>query len=118
MVNITQVQRGLTAYIDNEISPKLSGIQRIIVSGGGGVLATRLPALLQTPKAKSIFEMISLTDESGNIDINVLYSEFKRALQQAGTITVDIPIPFQSPLSMKINDADLEDLYQYIIQQR
>lgn len=118
MVNLNQIQRGLTAYIDNEISPKLSGLQRIIISGGGGVLAARLPTLLQTQKAKSMLVMISLTDEDGNIDIDVLYSEFKRALQQSGVITIDIPMPFQPPLSMKINDADLDNLYQYIIQQR
>lgn len=118
MVGLNQIQRGFTAYIDNEVSPKLSGLQRLMVSGGGGVLAARLPALLQAPSAKSMLGAVSLTDENGNVDIDVLYAEFKRALQQSGSITIDIPMPFQPPLTMKINDADLDNLYQYIIQQR
>lgn len=118
MVSLDQIQKGLTAYIDNEIAHKLSGIQRLIVSGGGGILASRLPALLQAPSVRSMLDTVSLMNESGSIDAEVLYTEFKRALQQSGPITIDIPMPFQPPLSMVINDKDIDDLYQYIIRQR
>lgn len=75
MVSLDHIQRGLTAYIDNEIANKLSGMQRLIVSGGGGILASRLPALLQAPSVRSMLDTVSLTDENGSIDVEVLHTE-------------------------------------------
>ena len=117
MANIGQIQRGLTAFIDNEIAPKLSGVTRIIVAGSGGVLVSRLPVLLSNPSVGGIAGTLALVDQNDEIDVDVLYTEFKRAIQQTGSVTVDIPIPFAPPLSMSFRDADLDKLYQYIKQQ-
>ena len=117
MANIGQIQRGLTAFIDNEIAPKLSGVTRIIVAGSGGVLVSRLPVILSSPSVGGIAGTLALMDQNGEIDLDVLYTEFKRAIQQTGAVTVDIPIPFAAPLTMSFRDADLDKLYQYIKQQ-
>ena len=116
MANIGQIQRGLVAFVDNEIAPKLSGISRIIVAGSGGVIASRLPALLSNPSFGGIAGALQLMDANGDVDLDVLYSEFKRAVQQTGAVTVDIPIPFRPPLTMTFRDTDLDRLYQYIKQ--
>lgn len=117
MPNIGQVQRGMVAFIDNEIAPKLSGITRMLVQSGGGVLASRLPMLLSNPSVGGVAGKLALVDQNGEVDLDVLYTEFKRAIQQAGVVTVDIPIPFSAPLSMSFRDADVDKLYQYIKQQ-
>lgn len=115
MPNIGQIQRGLAAFIDAEVAPKLSGLTRVIVAGGGGVLASRLNVLL-SGKTGGMLSSLALVDENGEIDIDVLYNEFKKAIQQTGSVTIEIPIPFQSPLEMTFRDADLDRLYQYIKQ--
>lgn len=117
MVGINQIQRGIAAYIDGEVSGKLQGFQRVIVSAGGGVIAAKLPDLLKSPKAAEILGATGIFDGE-NVDVDLLYTELKRALHQAGAVTVDIPMPFQSPLVMTINENDLHDLYNYIVQQK
>lgn len=116
MPNIGQVQRGLAAFIDAEIAPKLSGIQRIVVAAGGGVIASKLPVLLSNPATGGIAGTLQLINADGEVDIDTLYTEVKKAVQQTGSVTVDIPIPFSAPLSMTFRDADLDRLYQYIKQ--
>lgn len=117
MPNIGQIQRGLVAFIDHEIAPKLSGMTRILVQSGGGILASKLPALLSNPSVGGIGGMLALIDENGEVDLDTIYTEFKRAVQQTGSVTVEIPIPFSAPLAMTFRDADLDRLYQYIKQQ-
>lgn len=117
MANIGQIQRGIAAFIDNEIAPKLSGVTRVIVSGSGGVLVSRLPMLISNPSVGGVAGMLALVDQNGEVDLDVLYTEFKRAIQQAGVVTIDIPIPFSAPLSMSFRDTDIDKLYQYIKQQ-
>lgn len=46
-MRIAQVQAGLAKFIDRDVVPSLSGWDRVLVGGGGGLLAARLPALLQ-----------------------------------------------------------------------
>lgn len=116
MPNIGQIQRGLVAFIDSEVAPKLSGLTRVIVTAGGGVLVSRLPALLSNPSVGGIAGALALMDANGEVDIDVLYKELKRAVQQSGSVKVDIPIPFQPPLTMTFGDTDLDRLYQYIKQ--
>lgn len=117
MPNIGQIQRGLAAFIDSEIAPKLSGMTRILVQSGGGVLASKLPVLLSNTSAGGIAGMLALIDENGEVDLDTIYTEFKRSIQQTGPVTVEIPIPFSAPLAMTFRDADLDRLYQYIKQQ-
>lgn len=116
MPNIAQVQRGITAFIDAEIAPKLSGLTKIIVTGGGGVIAAKLPALLSNPSVSGIAGTLQLMDGNGDVDVDTIYTEFKKAVQQAGAVTMEIPIPFSAPLVMTFRDVDLDKLYQYIIQ--
>lgn len=116
MPNIGQVQRGLAAFIDAEIAPKLSGIQRIVITAGGGVIASKLPVLLANPAVGGIAGTLQLITADGEIDIETLYTQIKKAVQQTGSVTMDIPIPFSAPLSMTFRDADLDRLYQYIKQ--
>lgn len=117
MPNIVQIQRGLVAFIDGEIAPKLSGMTRILVQSGGGVLAAKLPVLLNNTSAGGIAGMLALIDENGDVDLDTIYTEFKKAVQQTGSVTLEIPIPFSAPLAMTFRDADLDRLYQYIKQQ-
>lgn len=116
MASMAQVQRGIAAFIDAEIAPKLSGLTRIIVAGSGGIIASKLSGILNNSKYMSLLTGLSLIDESGDVDIDTIYAEFKRAVQQAGQVTFEIPIPFQPPLEMTFRDADLDRLYQYIRQ--
>ena len=104
----------LAAFIDAEIAPKLSGMTRIIVTAGGGVLAAKLPVILANPSVGGIAGALQLIKDDGEVDIETLYTEFKKAVQQTGAVTIDIPIPFQAPIAMTFRDVDIDRLYQYI----
>ena len=116
MPNIGQIQRGLVAFIDAEIAPKLSGVTRIMIAAGGGILASKLPVLLANPSVSGIAGTLQLVNADGEVDIETLYSEVKKAVQQTGSVTVDIPVPFSAPLSMTFRDSDIDRLYQHIKQ--
>lgn len=116
MADIGAIQKGLTLFIDNEVAPKLSGMTRILVAGAGGILASKLDTIIRGSRTSSALGNLMIIDESGDIDIDTVYGQFKRAIGQAGQVSIDIPIPFQTPLTMTFREGDLDKLYEYIRQ--
>lgn len=116
MAGLAQIQRGFVAFIDGEIAPKLSGLTGIMVAASGGIFASKLGDILKNTKMQSTLSSLALIGEDGGVDIDTIYREFKRVVQQAGKVTLEIPIPFQPALEMTFRDADLDRLYQYIQQ--
>ena len=47
MVSISQIQRGFTLFIDNEVAAVFEGWQKAIISGGAGLLAANFPNIVK-----------------------------------------------------------------------
>lgn len=111
MVTISQAQQGLTKFIDFEILPSLSALERAFVGGTGGVIITKLPTLLQKFATHPMASALELYDqERGLIDIDSVYNAVKPYVGP-DPIPVDVPI---IGLRLKITKTELDSLYTYI----
>lgn len=111
MVKMEQIQTGLAKFIDRDIAPSLNGWDRVIVAGGGGLIAAKLPALLGTYANNPIFAALGVFDaENNEIDIDALYSAMKPYL---GADAMPIKIPALN-ITMKIGRKELDNLMAYI----
>lgn len=109
MYSIEQIQRGLTAYIDAEIASKLTGAQRWLIGGLGGLYASRLPEMVAEIKKKPSVAMLGLIGSNNEVDVDALHAAFK-AQAERGSASFDIPMLG----TITLTQGDIERLYRYI----
>lgn len=109
MITIDQAIRGAVRYADTEIIPRLptgkgigAGIALALLADGG---KNKILAYKDHPAV----QMMAVMDESGNIDIDRLYS-IARPKMEGQKIPVTIPIIGE----LRFDVNDLDRLYQYI----
>ena len=102
-VTIDQAMRGAMRYADNEVIPHLPGGKGI---GAGIMLALimegsreKLLALREHPAVK----MMGVMDESGNVDVEKLYSVARPKLDGK---KLPVSIPIIGELRFDVNDLD------------
>lgn len=111
MVEINQIQRGLANFIDRDIIPKLSAWERIVVGGGGGLIAAKMPEVLAAVSQNPVVNALGVVDaERGEIDIDAIY-EAARPYIGADPIPVKIPV---IGVTLRLTAAEIERLYTYI----
>lgn len=111
MVEINQVQQGLTNFIDRDVLPKLNAWERVVVGGGGGLIASKLPNVLTTISEHPLAKSLGVIDaERGMIDIDAVY-EAARPYIGADPIPVKIPV---IGVTLRLTAAEIERLYTYI----
>lgn len=108
MVTIEQALRGASRFADNEVIPHLPG-------GKGIGAAVALALILDGSREKILalrenpaVEAMKVMDESGNIDIDRLYSAARPKLEHG----LSISVPLIGDLKFDQNDVD--KLYRYI----
>ena len=109
MATIDQIKRAVTRFADNEILPRLptgkgigAGILLALVMEGG---RDKLLALREHPAVK----MMGVMDESGNVDVEKLYSVARPKLD-GKKLPVDIPLIGE----LKFDANDVDKLYSMI----
>ena len=110
MVSIDQVQRGAARFVEQEMLPKMQGKDKWIVTGIVTIFLSKLPSLLHTAQEKEIIKMLNLVSEDGRVDIESIIEALRPAMR-ATPATIDIPMGG----TVKITEADVDMLYQYII---
>lgn len=111
MVNINQVQRGVTEFIDREVIPHLSGFERIVVGGGAGLISSKLPAVMDNLMDNPMLSALSLYDkESKMVDIDAVYNAVKPYI---GSEVFPVKIPVAG-VTLKMGQNEIAKLYQYI----
>ena len=110
MVNLNQVQQGLSRYIDNELTSKMTGAQKWIFGAGAELYLGNISSIYNKLKVHPMVDALGIIDENDQIDIDRLYSAL---LHQAdkGSMTMDIPVIG----AFTFNRSDVERMYQYII---
>lgn len=111
MVTIEQIQRGMVRFIDTEVIPRLSGMEKLVVGGGAGLITAKLPAVIAGYADNKLVSALGLYDaEDGEVDLDALYNAMKPY------ITAD-PIPVTVPfvgIKLKFTQREIEMLYKYI----
>ena len=100
-VNIEQIQKGITLFVEKEIAPKATGIKKF------GIYFM-LPTIQKTvanylTKVKEL--MPDLFDENGGIKLDEFYSQAKSAVQKSGQFEF---------MGIIFNETDIDKLYTYI----
>lgn len=111
MVTLDKIQSGLTAFVDREIAPSLSGWDKVIVSGGLALMAANLPNIISAYSAHPAVTALGVYDaHSNSIDIDAVYNA---VCQYIGTERMPVPIPVVG-LTVKIGRPEIDALYRYI----
>lgn len=111
MVTIAQAQQGIADFIDREVVPQLTGFERIVVGAGGGLIAAKLPELMNK---LGDHPMLSILDvyhkDTGEVDIDSIYRAMEPYIS-AEPFSVKIPVV---GITLKMGRQEIRDLYNYI----
>ena len=111
MATVTQIQNGMTKYIDEEMLPNMPGWQRWVFGAAAVMMLNNLPATMERLRNHEIVKMMNVIDDSGEVDVPKIYQAVKHQSAK-GPVTVDIP----GMGSVKLNDGDVDKIYKRIMQ--
>lgn len=113
MVTISKVQAGVVRFIDAEVVSRLSALERIVVGGGGGLIASKLPAMLDAYADNRLVSALGIYDrEHGEVDVDALYNAMKPYISAD---PIPVTIPFVG-LTLKFTQREIDTLYKYIME--
>lgn len=111
MVTIAQVQQGVAKFVDTEIIPRLSTVEKLVVGGGAGLVTAKLPELVKQYSNSKFVSAMGLYDvEHGEIDLDALYNAIKPYI---GADPIPVTIPYVG-LKLKFTQREIDTLYKYI----
>ena len=111
MVRIEQIKRGLSAFADTELVPKMTGIQKWIFAAGVSAYLANADALVDKWMQKPIVKDLEIIREDKTIDVDKMYRFLKEAARK-GPAEMDIPMVGKITLT----EADLDKIYTLILQ--
>ena len=110
MVTISQIQRGFTLFIDNEVAAAFTGWQKTIVAGSAGLLAANLPNLVKVYGQHPLVAALGVYDPNSNtVNIDALYNAY---VPKLGAEKIPITIPKIGTIKMGQPESDA--LVRYI----
>ena len=111
MVSIDRIQSGIARYLDTEIVPKMSGVNKWLVSAVASAYISDAPELLRKLNGNKAIAALNLIDEAGNVDVEKIYQLLKPAAAKC-------PAPITLPIigTLTFTEQDVDSLYAYIMQ--
>ena len=110
MVTVSQIQRGFTLFVDNEVAAAFSGWQKAVVAGAAGLLAANLPNIVKTYAVHPFVAALGVYDPTNNmINIDALYNAF---VPKLGAEKIPITIPKIGTIRM--GQPEIDTLMRYI----
>lgn len=103
MVNIQQIQRGLSNYIETEIAQKAVGVKKFAVYFLIPQINQKVTDTITSLSSDDMFS--ALFDENGNVDLDKVYNQAKEAIRKTGQIEF---------AGIVFNENDIDSLYRYI----
>lgn len=102
-VGITTVAEGVDSYIQSEFVGRLQDWRKWVVAAGAGIVRDKAVALFHQLKGHPVVKSFGIVDEDDNIDIEVLYDNFRKAAE-TGPITPVVPVI--GPVKFTAEDVD------------
>jgi hypothetical protein len=110
MVSISQIQRGFTLFIDNEVAMAFTGWQKAVVAGAAGLLAANLPNIVKVYGTSPLVAALGVYDANSNtVNIDALYNAF---VPKLGSDKIPITIPKIG--TIKMGQPEIDTLMRYI----
>lgn len=117
MVTLTQVQNGVLKFVERQIAPHLSMMEKIVVGGAINLVSGKFPALIDNYMGGKFFTALEVYDkEQGRLDIDALYNAVKPYI---GVDPISIPVKVPGigvDLNLKFTQKDIDTLYKYIME--
>lgn len=111
MVPISQVQQGVTVYIDREIVAKLGGWQKWVFGAGAGALMAKFPELVNDLKQNQFVQMMGVINDNDEVDIELLHEQLSEQARRHGSVTFSVPLIG----ALTLNEGDVDRAYHYIV---
>ena len=110
MATISQIQRGFTAFVDNEVAPVFNGWQKAVLAGAAALLAANLPNLVKVYGSHPFVAALGVYDaNSGTVNIDALYNAI---VPKLGAEKIPLTIPKIG--TIKMGQAEIDALMRYI----
>jgi hypothetical protein len=110
MATISQVQRGLVLFIDNDVATAFSGWQKAIICGFGGLIASNIPKIIEKYHTHPLVDVCGIFDETNNtVNLDALYNAI---VPKLGSEKIPIEIPRIGIL--KLGREEFDALMRYI----
>lgn len=110
MATISQIQRGFTAFVDNEVAPVFNGWQKAVLAGAAALLAANLPNLVKVYGAHPFVAALGIYDaNSGSVNIDALYNAI---VPKLGAEKIPLTIPKVG--TIKMGQTEIDALMKYI----
>lgn len=110
MYHYKNVIHGLTRFVDEELVPKMSGLNKWLFGTGAGIVAHKGEHIFKALKEIELLETLELIEED-KINVTCIYKELLRQAEK-GEIHIEIPMIG----TLKLDHSDVEKMYRYIIQ--
>lgn len=111
MKTIAQIQKGVAAYLDNELMPQLpeNGIEKVLAGTAMSLAIRKSGVIMGSLKDNKAVKMLEIMDSEGNVDVDILAEELKKNVPNDG---VKIEIPLIGGLTF--HKSDVEKVHEYI----
>ena len=110
MATISQIQRGFTAFVDNEVAPVFNGWQKAVLAGAAALLAANLPNLVKVYGAHPFVAALGVYDaNSGSVNVDALYNAI---VPKLGAEKIPLTIPKIG--TIKMGQTEIDALMRYI----
>lgn len=111
MIAFDKVQKGIAAYLDNEVMPALKdeGWKRVAAGAAISLALSRSADFIPILQENQFVKAMKLMDENGNIDVEALVPVLKDQLAKEPMV---VSLPMMG--DMTFHEQDIDKLYDYI----
>jgi hypothetical protein len=110
MYHYKTVLHGLVKFVDEELVPKMTGLNKWLFGTGAGIVANKGEHVFHALKDIELLHTLELIDEE-KINVTCIYKELLRQAEK-GEIHIEIPMVG----TIKLDHSDVEKMYRYILQ--
>lgn len=104
MISIDRVQRGVAAYVSQELEPQMDGFKKWgFAIASSELIASVLPAYIKSLSENKMVAMTGLVDENLNVDIDRLYKRVRPAAEKS---PARVELPIIGGISFNVEDVD------------
>ena len=110
MYHYKEVIEGLVKFVDHELVPKMTGLNKWLFGTGAGIVASKGEHVFNALKDIELLEILEIIEDE-KINVECIYREL---IRQADKGHVEIEIPMVG--TIKLDRSDVDKMYRYIME--
>lgn len=109
-MDFNAVLNGVVKFVDREIIGNMNAWQELIARVAIARVVNNSEAIKKMLSDNAFARTFAISDEKGDIDVDGLVCDLKRAISQKGFVEIDVPLFGK----FKFVEKDVDTLYSYI----